>query len=157
MRKGTTAGWRESSAMMKRTSSLLQQRSLCLVPTQHALFARRLWWKAAIDGKGVARSVGGLVQHLVRARTRARARVKDQGYDRLLTRLPTSLAGCAPRIMLRIESVEITVEMPRRDAISEASVDLPLPEVPPKRRMRQRRRSLRSLATQKCTRVSAAV
>ena len=26
------------------------------------------------------------------------------------------------------------------------------PEVPPKRRMRQRRRSMRSLATQKCTR-----
>ena len=31
--------------------------------------------------------------------------------------------------MLRIESVEITVEMPRRDAISEARVDLPLPTV----------------------------
>ncbi len=48
--------------------------------------------------------------------------------------LPHSSGSCASdeklRIMWRMESVDTTLVMPSRDASSEASVDLPVPEVP---------------------------
>ena len=54
------------------------------------------------------------VRARVRVRVRARARFRAE-----------------VRVRVRIKSVEVTVEMPRREAIREARVDLPQPEVPP--------------------------